>query len=172
MPSDLERILQPLVRRLERLETQESLAVSSNQFLELRLAIAQSIANAVFTLISWDTEVIDTDNMWAIGSPTQINIVTAGDWLLTAQAVFAPNATGGRQVSIHKNGSTTALAASAAGAAGAVLGSAVEAHWDGPLIVGDIITIQCGQDSGAPLNLVPFVAGLTYYPSFTATLIR
>lgn len=62
----------------------------------------QSIGNAAYASISWDSEIFDTDTMFAPTS-TDVTIKTAGLYLLTLQMSYASNATGDRITVIEKN---------------------------------------------------------------------
>ena len=68
----------------------------------VRRASAQSIANNTQRLMNWDTQDIDTDEMFA-ASDTVITIKTAGVYLVTACVGFALNTTSTRGVAIVHN---------------------------------------------------------------------
>ena len=66
----------------------------------------QSINNNTDTFVTWTTQDIDTDDMFAPTSDT-ITINTTGVYLCQAQVVFAQNGTGNRFVHIVKNDDAT-----------------------------------------------------------------
>lgn len=66
---------------------------------------AQSVPNAAFTAITWDTEVADTHNGHdLITNPTRYTSQIAGWYEVDGQISWAPNATGRRIASIFVNG--------------------------------------------------------------------
>ena len=69
----------------------------------------QSISNATFTAVTFDSELKDTDNFHSTSSNTSRITIPAGKgglYLITGQASFASNATGLRNAEIRKNGSS------------------------------------------------------------------
>jgi len=54
----------------------------------------QTLNDAVDTTVSWDTEDVDTDNLWTIGSPTVITIPETGLWAIAFSIVRAAPTTG------------------------------------------------------------------------------
>lgn len=63
-----------------------------------------SLTNATATLLSWDTEEINTNTMHStVTNTSRLVATTAGRYLVIAQAGFASNATGARQVNVRKN---------------------------------------------------------------------
>lgn len=64
----------------------------------------QVIATGTVTYISFNTEVKDTDGIWAIGVPTRIEPNTAGLYLIVASGFFASNATGVRDLTVRVDG--------------------------------------------------------------------
>ncbi len=117
----------------------------------LSLAAVFSVPNNALTAITWDTEVKDTNSMFAGGSPTIVTIQTTGFYLAILNVTFAANATGQRRVAMVLSG-TAGVApleqtdASAAGIAGYNL---VVAH---DMTAADTVTFQAFQDSGGALN--------------------
>lgn len=70
----------------------------------------QTITTTTETLLTWDSETIDTDNMHSTSSNTsRITTNTAGKYLFSFRVSFAGNATGRRYAYIRKNGSTALL---------------------------------------------------------------
>lgn len=66
----------------------------------------QSISNATWTALTFDSEVYDTDGMHSTSTNTsRLTCVTAGKYLVHAAVTFAANATGSRWAAIKKNGS-------------------------------------------------------------------
>lgn len=65
----------------------------------------QSVASSTIGWIAHDAKVFDTDNMWAIGSPTRLTCRTAGKYLIGAHVDFSTNSTGTfREALIQING--------------------------------------------------------------------
>jgi hypothetical protein len=72
-------------------------AIVSPPYVHVRATAATSIGTAVAAVV-WDTEIADTDNMYAPGTPTRVTVNTAGLYLVqggygvasaTANAVFS-----------------------------------------------------------------------------------
>lgn len=114
----------------------------------------QSITNVAYNSISFDSEVYDTDSMFAPTS-TNITIKTAGIYLITAMMSFASNATGVRITLVEKNataaGNGTFLVRDIRGA---VNGDAtfLTLVTQSSLAVNDTLRLTVYQSSGGALN--------------------
>lgn len=114
----------------------------------------QSITNAAYNSISWDSEIFDTDSMFAPTS-TNITINSAGLYLLTVQMSYASNATGVRITLLEKNataaGNGTFLCRDIRGA---VNGDAtfLTMTTQARLAASDTIRLTVYQSSGGALN--------------------
>lgn len=68
---------------------------------------AQSVPDATMTALTANSENFDNDSMHSTSSTTsRITFQTAGRYLLVGTAIFAANATGERNVTFLKNGTT------------------------------------------------------------------
>ena len=117
----------------------------------------QSITTATNTSLTWDTEDYDNDGMHSLVSNTsRFTAVTAGRYVVSAQAAFTANATGIREIRILKNGTTTPNGGRATQPANsAAITTTVQiSNYLIPMIVGDYIEIQVNQTSGAALSMV------------------
>jgi len=114
---------------------------------------AQSIGNAAWTAISFDTEDVDTDLMYAAGTPTRITIVHPGLYIITGTVAWANNTTNSRGARLYLNGATiiagmtNGTAAVAAGDHDAQTVTAIRY-----LNAGDYITLHAYQNTGGALN--------------------
>lgn len=54
--------------------------------------------------IQWSVDDWDTDSMWAIGSPANVDINTAGRYAAYATGTFAASNTGRRAISVESSG--------------------------------------------------------------------
>lgn len=90
-----------------------ALAVANPQYLydlaidPPRCDLARNANQAITTNgnVSWDTETVDTDTMWAIGNPTQIIPQTAGRYHVDVNVGFANvGDTTARTLNVQKNG--------------------------------------------------------------------
>jgi hypothetical protein len=116
-------------------------------------AAPQSIGNAAWTTISFDTEDADTDNMYAAGAPTRITIVHPGLYLVAANCVLAANATGERGYGLLLNNTTyLAYILNAGNAAPNNAVNAANLAALAYLSVGDYLELKTYQASGGPLN--------------------
>jgi hypothetical protein len=114
---------------------------------------AQSIpSGSTSTALIFDTEDIDTANMWSAAAATRLICKVAGTYLLLGAVAFAANATGRRGGLWAKNGTNLTLAA-------ATLPATAASTWSGPmptsevkLVVNDYIELRPFQDSGVALN--------------------
>lgn len=110
----------------------------------------QSIANNGSTeYLSFDTEVVDTDSMFAATSTT-ITIQTAGIYLVAGSATIALNATGIRALYLEINGAVVSeFDASGSGSVNFTPGtlSVVKS-----LAASDTVKLRAYQNSGGALN--------------------
>lgn len=110
-------------------------------------AAAQSIPNNTSTAISFDTEVYDTDTMFA-GSSTNVTIKTAGLWVITAGCGLNAAASSRRLLQILVNGTAVKSDEGAATAAAIRMGVSHQMR----LVVNDVITLAVYQNSGGAVN--------------------
>jgi hypothetical protein len=112
---------------------------------------AQSISNATYTAITWDTETYDTDTMHSIVSNTErLTATTAGVYVISAAIGVANSATGSRAIRILKNETEVHRHYTAVQSADG---------WYWPLTIQlklaatDYVTVEVYQSSGAALDL-------------------
>lgn len=130
----------------------------------VRLSSAVSLANDSGVIVNFDTENFDTDAYHSTSSNTsRLTVPTgkAGKFLVGCSAVFNASATGYRNISPRKNGSTYLGSQSAqnVGASGNTGVTNINVY---DLAVGDYIEIDAYQNSGGSLNLNGGVQG-TYF---------
>lgn len=121
-------------------------AVSNPPGCVVRRAAAQSIPNNANTLITWDTEEFDNDQMFAPSSTT-VTVKTAGLYVVTANVAFGA-ATGVRYLNILVNGVTVAGTSTPAATPARLSASLARL-----CTVGDAITVQVFQNNGAAQNV-------------------
>jgi hypothetical protein len=79
--------------------------VTSKPVLKLKRTAALSIASSTTpTVLTWDTQLLDTDNMWLTGQV--ITIQTAGWYRIDLQVTWVSGSASQRQALIYVNGST------------------------------------------------------------------
>lgn len=116
-----------------------------------------SIANVTSTLVLFDTEVYDTDNLHSTASLTsRIVATTTGLYSVHAQVVIPANATGVRYAEIRKNaaGSNsggTSINLSRQFSASASVPSIVALALDVQMTAGDYLELFAVQNSGGAL---------------------
>lgn len=104
-----------------------------------------------FIVITWDTELYDTDNMVNLGTQNdRITIVTPGLYSVTLAFSFATNGTGIRIARVLKNGATEVARETSAGLAGTSASMVVSI--DLRLAAGDYLVAQGQQTSGGALS--------------------
>lgn len=102
------------------------------------------------TAVTLTVEDFDTEDIFDVGQPTRLTIQRPGVWLFTGSAQFVTNATGGRQVQIRKNGTTTVLQSASA--------PPPDIYWAGSIVVyasaeaGDYFELVVSQTSGGNLD--------------------
>lgn len=117
---------------------------------DIFLGVDQSIPNNAATEIAFDSETEDTSAYHAVGaSSIVVPAGLAGFYVVAAQARFAVNATGARELRILVNGAVQAGVGTDSPADAGWRGSAVVAV---PLVAGDVITADLFQNSGAALS--------------------
>lgn len=128
---------------------------------------AQSIPNNTVTNITMQTADQDRLNGWNSGAnPSRYTVAVAGWYQIAGSIAYAPNATGARNASYSKNGTTIAgsintAAASATPAANIVHPRTMPAY----LVAGDYVELAAYQNSGGALNTITSygcVLNLTY----------
>ena len=73
-------------------------------------SVAQSIATATFTAITFDAELTDTDNVHSlVTNPSRLTMVTPGRYRVSGQLTWGSNTTGYRSLRLFKNGITFAI---------------------------------------------------------------
>lgn len=116
----------------------------------------QSIANAAWRAISFNTEAWDTDSMWSSTAGARIDINTSGKYHVIAHAAFAASAAGAaRALGISVGGSTTAPPTH--GHANATPNTATLGITHSRMLSltsTQFIRIMVYQDSGGALNIV------------------
>ena len=117
----------------------------------LRRAAAQSIPNATFTEVAWDSEDTDPLNAWASGS--SITVPAGIAWAkVTAYVCWANNSTGKRYVRMMNSTTGAYLSGDIRDAANESKAS-IATPWV-QVTPGDVLKLLISQDSGAALNLL------------------
>jgi len=120
---------------------------------------SQSISNNTGTVITWDSELYDTDSMHDnVTNNERITINTAGKYSALFVTEWEGNGSGTRVLTIRKNGSDVATCRVMAD-----VRSQGVCNWAGELEVNDIITATGFQNSGGNLD---FEAGVTIENTF------
>lgn len=132
---------------------------STKPILKLNRNATQSVANNTTTLINWTTAVAQSGVTWAVGTPTQITIVTAGWYAITAQVTWVAGAAASeRSISVLVNGTVvpTNITASFLMRMGGVSVATVRHQVEGyeHLNVGATVYIGTYQNTGGAINLL------------------
>ena len=121
----------------------------------------QSISNSVFNNVQFTAEGWDTDDIATLATNNdRLTIKTAGIYLVTANAMFAANATGQREMTIVQSptpawttSGTIASTAFVYGTSSVNIYQAMSASVITTCAVNDYFTVQVWQNSGGALNL-------------------
>jgi len=112
-----------------------------------------AIADATWTAVTWNTERVDTDGIWAAGTPTRFTPQTAGYYTVEGSINFLSNAAGFRSVAVRLNGTTVVRMQQSAAINGADTALAVTAGMHLFNGTTDYAEIMVYQNSGGALNL-------------------
>jgi len=113
----------------------------------------QSVPNAAFTSMSFDTVRWDSSGHWSVGSPTRLTCQVAGVYQVWGDLQYALSTTGGNRMAlILLNGAIRG----ASNAGSLTVGSAnpdIQASALIQMNVGDYVELQAYHDSGGALNI-------------------
>lgn len=128
--------------------------VSSKPIVEAHLTATFNVANSLDTLISWNAQGYDTDNMWTASQSTQFNIQTAGKYRISTVSDWTANVTGQRVTKIMVNGTGNAnVVASFIGNASSAFDTCYPVAYTVQLAAGAVVYIDVFQTSGGALTL-------------------
>lgn len=132
-------------------------------------SVAQNVPDTTVTILTFDTERFDTDNMHSAGSPTRITINTAGLYQITATVEYAPGTYEYASNGLLLNG-TTLIAISDASNTGAIFGQSrtVTALWK--CAAGDFVEVRLFQDNTAGATRA-IQKSNAYSPEFSAVWV-
>lgn len=127
----------------------------------------QAITNGVFTALTFDSEVFDTDSMHStVTNTSRITCVTAGIYTITGEIAIAQSGLGlARTAAIRFNNTTYIALQQAPPVTGYDTRLSVSVIWQ--MAVNDYVELQAFQDSGGNLNVV---AASSFSPYFGAAL--
>ncbi len=150
-------LLRPLIKRVttlersvERLKGQERAIIGNGA--RVRHNTAQSLADATFTSVQFNTSERDTDGFYDPAAPTRLTVPSGleGEYLLSAQVEFAANSTGNRQLGIRVNGTTTVVSDIRVGLS---VITRLIVHTQVRLNAGSYLEVRAFQNSGGALNI-------------------
>ena len=123
-------------------------ALETRMGVSLRRAATQTLNDAANVTLSWDTQDVDTDNMWAIGTPTVITIPADRVWAIavTTDALAVTTGRGYLELNIVSAAPTGNIVAHGGIPVGSDRGSV---SWTGPLEAGDTFTVVLFMDMAA-----------------------
>ena len=128
----------------------------------------QSINNATYTTLTFNTEVFDTDTFHSTSSNTgrfTVPVGKAGYYEIYANVVYGKtSATGDRDFRLLKNGNVLVYAGEVPGSTAAV--PTLSLQYIANLAEGDYIEIQASQESGGSLTVFT-----SAYPAFFFTYL-
>lgn len=117
----------------------------------------QSIANATYTALNWDTVEVDSQSLgtwWSSGAASEIQIPWTGPWIVSLGVLFDEHATGLRCVYLNQ-GTTVSTSNFRAGACiefGEATESNIAPYFNGVLMLtAGTYKVACYQNSGGAL---------------------
>jgi len=113
-----------------------------------------SVATNSFTKITWTAQNYRTGDVTNNPAGTDVTLVRAGLWSITARAVFAANASGGRQVLVARSSDITQEYATQGCGTTAAMNIPVTASTTDRFAAGETISAWVWQNSGGNLDLV------------------
>ncbi len=134
------------------------------KWMRLHKTSTQSINNSTDTALTWGSEDADPWALHSTSSNTSRLTVTAplaGVFSVRAVIEFASNATGFRRVDLRKNGSSTPLCITSAGAVNGA-STVVQAESMVQMVSGDYLEVFVQQSSGGALNVSATTEATTY----------
>jgi len=134
----------------------------------LRKSTDQNISTSVYTAITFDTEVLDTDGFHSnVTNNERITIPTgkSGKYLITASILYAPNASNSRRNLVTLNGAVSVGTTVCDQRGGGFSGASSEVNFVGfyALTAGDYIQLNAFQDSGSTLAAGGFSTAFSYF---------
>lgn len=115
---------------------------------------AQSVANAAYTALNFDTEEVDNYALHSTSSNTsRITILYSARYRVSYSLQFAANATGIRTGRIRRDGATLLWNAESVPTAGAGVDTTVQGSFVVKLDATQYIELEAYQDSGGALNM-------------------
>lgn len=124
---------------------------------------AQSIANATFTALAFNTERFDNDTIHDTSTNnSRLTCKTAGKYLIIGNITYAANATGVRNADIRLNGTNYIASSRIHASTAATVGVQVSAVCE--LNANDYVELMAYQSSGGALDVV---SGASYSPEFS-----
>jgi len=128
--------------------------LSSPPLCRVRRAAAQSIPNATFTSVSFDTEHVDTTGSMFTPTSTNITIPSAGEYMLIGLADFVLNTTpSARIIDWQQNGVNLTEQAEYPAIVTSTDRTAIQSVRHITALAGDVIQMQVFQRTGVSINL-------------------
>lgn len=148
-----------LTERLTALETDVSSnsntinAITSQPFTKLTRSSNQSIPDSALTIVSWNVETEDIGGGWVSSSPTRFTAPRDGVYHVNVVVQWSNHATGLREMTIRKNGSSTPSFDGQRGAAASNVTVVQSTSRFIRLVTGDYLEVAVYQNSGIALPL-------------------
>lgn len=111
----------------------------------------QSVSNATYTAVSWDTTVVNS--VGASFSAGVYTVPVAGDYEVSAALEFAANGTGIREVVLYRNGVIQRVIARESAPSASTTAFVCGQFLMTGLVAGDTLEIRAYQTSGGALNI-------------------
>lgn len=116
-------------------------------------SVDEPVDPAAPLILSFNTEIYDTDGMHAPGSPTLLSIQRSGKYDLQASVTWATGAGTFRQLRILKNGVDVVAIGDITPIAGGQTSQEVNGAGI-PLVAGDVLTLEASHDDAGLLSVV------------------
>jgi hypothetical protein len=143
----------PIVASIHRLGAVSSRTMVNDGASVRRTGAGQSIADVTDVAVIFDTEDRDDGGYYSSGSATRFTITRSGWYILTGKVRWPSGTTGGRNVSVRKNGSTYIETLRSAALASAMTLSTQTVAGVAYLAAGEYVELLARQSQGSPLTL-------------------
>lgn len=130
----------------------EGLPECSEYSVQLRSSAPQTIPHPSVTILSWDQETFDGQDMHDNVNPSRVTVPIAGRYLVIGRVSYDANPNGNRSIRIHRNGAAFSITDQGPALSTTTTQEITEVM---DLAAGDYLELSGSQDSGVSLSTTP-----------------